>query len=71
MNLAEKLRAQMGISPNQEQMQQMNIQYGHDGARVAMIFPAAVSNVLLTPAEVDAMIDGLTKAKEMLEAGRD
>ena len=71
MTLAEKLRAQMGISPNQEQMQQMNIQYGHDGARVAVIFRAAVSNVLLTPAEVDDMIQGLQEAKKMLESHHD
>lgn len=69
MNLASKLRSSLGVQsvpPNKT----FGIEYGHTETHVIVVFPQAVPNVVLRPEEVDAMIKGLTIAKEALEKHR-
>lgn len=56
--------AGMTASP---QIQQMKIDYGHDGKRhVVIAFSQNVRNLLLTPAQADEMIEAIQNAKKAM-----
>lgn len=58
-----------GFSGNaQPPMQQMKINYGHNGERVMVMFSQPVRNLALTETECDDAINGLRGAKDMLAA---
>lgn len=44
----------------------LTVRYGTDGQRVVVVFPRPVSDLRMTPAEVDAMIEQLQMGKRLL-----
>ena len=71
MNRAERRAQQHKKQPSQggpQPLQQMTIDYAHNGHHVCVMFNARLDNLMLTENQVDGMIEGLTKTKAALIA---
>lgn len=64
MNMAKKLRQQLGV--DQGKQQEFNIQYAHNGHNMLVVFPMPINHLQLTPQQTDDMIRALTEGKKEL-----